>query len=301
MLKNLSIYCIASESELQYGPIEEALCNAAFTPCGATQQQSTGWITPRGIEHGAFVEVVDGQWIMKFMTEQRVVPGAVLSRRVDELAEQLEQAAGRKPGKKIRNELKEQALLELLPMAFTKQAATTVWINPEARLLIVGAPSLSKANDIASAFVKTVSGSIALHQIHTNASPASCMAAWLTDGIPPEGFTIDRECELKSCDEQKSVVRYGRHRLDTEEVRQHILTGKVPTKLAMTWRNRISFVLADSMIIKKISLLDVFMEGTKNGDEAFDADVAIFTGEVRQLIPELLDALGGELVQGAAS
>jgi recombination associated protein RdgC len=301
MLKNLVIYCIASDSELQHGAIEEALCNAAFTPCLATQQKSFGWITPRGAEHGAFVEVIDGQWIMKFMTEQRVVPGSVLSRRVDEIAEQVEQTTGRKPGKKLRKELKDQALLELLPMAFTKRASTTVWINPKARLLIVGAPSLGKADDIASAFVKTVSGSIALQQIHTNASPAACMAAWLTDGIPPAGFSIDRECELKSCDEIRSVVKYGRHRLDTEEVRQHILTGKVPTKLAMSWRDRISFVLSDTLMLKKITLLDVVMEGAKKCDEAFDADVAIFTGEVRQLIPELLDALGGELVAGAAS
>ena len=107
------------------------------------------------------------------------------------------------------------------------------------------------------------------------------MAAWLSDGQPPAGFTIDRECELKSSDEQKSVVRYARHRLDTEEVRQHILTGKTPTRLAMTWNDRVSFVLTEGLQLKKISFLDGVFEGRlADGDEGFDANAAIATGEL---------------------
>jgi recombination associated protein RdgC len=53
------------------------------------------------------------------------------------------------------------------------------------------------------------------------------------------------------------------------------------------------------MLVKKIAFLDGVMEGNKQGskpgkDEAFDADAAIATGELRQLIPDLIDALGGE-------
>jgi recombination associated protein RdgC len=94
----------------------------------------------------------------------------------------------------------------------------------------------------------------------------------------------------------KSVVRYARHPLDTDEVRRHVAEGKLPTKLALTWQGRVSFLLTDAMQIKKIAFLDGVFEGVKPGkDEAFDADAAIATGELRQLIPDLIDALGGEL------
>lgn len=55
-----------------------------------------------------------------------------------------------------------------------------------------------------------------------------------------------RETELKACDESKAVVRYARHPLDIDEVRQHIEHGKLPTRLAMTWEHRVSFVLAEA-------------------------------------------------------
>ena len=120
------------------------------------------------------------------------------------------------------------------------------------------------------------------------------MAHWLVTQEPPVGFTADRETELKAADESKAVVRYARHPLDIDEVRQHIEHGKLPTKLAMTWDDRVSFVLNDSLQIRKIALLDAVMDGQSQDDSGFDTDVAITTGELSRLIPELIAALGGE-------
>ncbi|HEX5371578.1 MAG TPA: recombination-associated protein RdgC [Aquabacterium sp.] len=299
MFKNLTVYRIGPDGSPDLTEIEAGLSKGRFVECGATQQRSSGWVEPRGVEHGPLVESVGGQLLLKLRTEQRVVPGAVIKRRTEELAQNIELQTGRKPGKKQTKELKEQALLELLPMAFTKQSSTQVWIDPVQRLLLVDASSQSRADDVVSTLVKSLDGRMAVSQLNTAESPAVCMAEWLSSGEPPGGFSIDRECELKSSDAQKAVVRYTRHRLDTEEVRQHILTGKTPTKLAMTWRDRVSFMLTDAFQIKKLAFLDVVFEAHKGSnkpaqDEAFDADVAIATGELCQLLPDLLDALGGE-------
>ena len=108
-------------------------------------------------------------------------------------------------------------------------------------------------------------------------------------------FSVDRECELRSADTLKSVVRYARHALDIDEVRQHIDAGKLPTRLALTWRGRVSLVLTEATQLRKIAFLDGVFDGPpRAADEAFDADAAIATGELGQLIPELIDALGGE-------
>jgi recombination associated protein RdgC len=302
MLKTATIYRIGPDWAGDLSAIEQALATAQFVPCGATQQKSSGWVPPRE-DHGALAESVDGQIIMKLMGEQRIVPGAVVKRRADDIAEQMEKETGRKPGKKIMKELKEQALLELLPMAFTKRSATLVWIDRKAHLLVVDASSHAKSDEVITFLINCLEG-LALSLVQTEMSPHVAMSHWLGTGEPPYQFTIDRECELKSTDEMKSVVKYGRHDLDIDEVRAHILAGKVPTKLAMTWRDRISFVLTDSMQLKKITFLDVVFEGklaeagkVEKG-EAFDADAAIFTGEMSEMIPDLFEALGGEQVMG---
>ena len=92
-----------------------------------------------------------------------------------------------------------------------------------------------------------------------------------------------------------SAVKYSRHLLDLAEIRQHVEGGKVPTRLAMCWGGKISFVLTDTMQIKKIRFLDgVFKEAGADDEDRFDADVAIATGEMAPLLADLIEALGGE-------
>jgi len=280
----------------------QRLEKALFVECGATQAVSAGWVPPRGQPHGPLVEIVGGHRLLTLMVERRLLPGAVVKRRVDELAQQVEHETGRKPGKKLKKELKDQATLELLPMAFTKRASFKVWLDPKRGLLMVDAGSAARADEVVTQLVQTLDG-LAVAPLHTAQSAAVCMADWLSTGEAPAGFTVDRECELKADDETKAVVRYARHRLDTDEVRQHIQAGKRPTRLALTWQGRVSFVLNDAGQIKKLDFLDVVFENRPSrtdADEAFDADAAIATCELVQLIPDLVEALGGEQVPGAA-
>jgi len=124
------------------------------------------------------------------------------------------------------------------------------------------------------------------------------MSHWLSSREAPVGFTVDRDCELKTPDDQKSTVRYSRHTLEIDEVAQHIATGKVPTQLALTWNDRVSFVLTETAQVKKLKLLDVVLDGVQEGgkdDDGFDTDAAILTGELTAMLPDLIEALGGEI------
>jgi recombination associated protein RdgC len=154
--------------------------------------------------------------------------------------------------------------------------------------------------------VDLLGGGMRLALLQTQTSPAAAMAEWLATREAPAGFSIDRDCELKQPDSEKATVRYARHTLDIDELAAHIQQGKLPTQLAMTWNGRVSFMLTEALTLKRIKLLDVVLEGTPEpqGDDGFDADVALSTGELCLLIPDLLAALGGELVretEGAAT
>ena len=297
MFKNLIIYRIAAGWSMDLAKAEEAIAQVPFVECGLTQEHSFGWVPPRGEAHGLLIESIGGQHILKFMTESKAVPGSVLARKVKERMVQIEATTGRKPGKKETRDLKEEVKLDLLPMAFTKQASTTVWIDPAARLLVIDASSQGRADEVVTCLVKALEG-FGTNELQTATSATVAMSEWLTTQEPPAQFSVDRECELKAIDETKAVVKYGHHPLDIEEVKQHIATGKVPTKLAMTWDDRVSFVLTDTMQVKKLSFLDVVFEGNKPEDSGFDADVAIATGELAKLILDLVAALGGAMELG---
>ncbi|WP_395699177.1 recombination-associated protein RdgC [Aquabacterium sp.] len=294
MFKNLMVYRLAPHWSASPAEIEDKLQQARFVECGATQPRSAGWVEPREVANGPLIEVVDGQWLLMLMVEQKVLPGAVVKRQVEALAAKIEQQTGRKPGKKQLRELKDQAQLDLLPMAFTKRAAMRVWIAPAERLLMIDAGSSAKADEVLTQLTKSLPG-LSAQLINTALSPAAAMAEWLSSGEAPSGFSIDRDCELKAAEGEKPAVRYARHALDIDEIRGHIAAGKQPTRLALTWQGRVSLVLTEAMQIKKLAFLDGVFEGRKaKKDEAFDADAAIATGELAPLLGDLIDALGGE-------
>ena len=297
MFKNLMVYRIGECWSPSLEQMEQALDAERFVPCGASQEKSVGWVEPRGEAHGPLVEAVSGQRILKLKIETRSVPSTVVTRKAKERSAHIEATEGRKPGKKEMKEIKEDVKMSLMPMAFSKESTVWVWIDPQANWLVLDAGSQAKADEVVTMLVKSFAG-LSLALINTEMSPQSAMAHWLMSQEPPASFSVDRECELKAADESKAVVRYVRHPLDTDEVKQHVEGGKLPTRLAMTWDGRVSFSLTEGMQLKKVTFLDVVFEGASEQDGGFDADVAIATGELRKLLPDLLEALGGEVALG---
>lgn len=302
MFKNLTIYRPAADCIPSLDAMETALRAAVFAPCGPTQEQSAGWIPPRGEANGAMVESVAGQRIMRLRIETRGVPSAAVRKKAQEYADRIEAETGRKPGKKEMKELKEDAKRALLPQAFPRQSDVWVWIDIDNNTLVTDAISQHQTYEVVTALVLTFD-QLSMRLLQTNVAPQTAMAQWLTATDPaewPGDFSVERECELKSGDEEKSVVKFSRHNLATEEIRKHIAEGKLPTRLAMSYDGRVGFTLTQGMQLRKITLLDGALDdAVADKDSGFDADVAIATGELQKLIPALIDALGGEMVHQA--
>ena len=302
MFKNALIYRITEWDRTALSSLEDRLAAGRFTECGATQPESAGWVQPRGEKHNSLMESVGGQLILQLCVERKAVPSSVIKTQLQARLDKIEQDTGRRPKGKMAKELKEEIVQDLLPRAFPKRSSNLVWIDHKAGLVVINAGSIKSAERIVTLLVAALGGGVVLRPINTQLSPATAMAEWLKTKEAPPFFTIDRECELKQPDSEKATVRYARHTLDIDEVAEHITQGKLPTQLAMTWNSRVSFVLNEALVIKKIKLLDVVLEGssapTGKDDGGFDADVAISTGELRLLLPDLIDALGGELPEG---
>ncbi|HMO45853.1 MAG TPA: recombination-associated protein RdgC [Rubrivivax sp.] len=297
MFRNALIYRIEAWDPPARAAIEERLERQRFVACGAAQGESAGWVEPRGKKHGALLEQVAGHAILQLCVERKPVPASVVKPLLEERLQKIEHDTGRRPRGKQLRELKEDIVHELLPRAFAKRSHTGVWVDAKAGWVVADAAGAKKADAVTSFLTELLGGGLRLAPLQTNTSPAAAMAGWLAAREAPSGFSIDRDCELKASDGDKAAVRYARHTLDIGELAEHIRQGKLPTQLAMTWAGRVSFVLTEALTLKKIKLLDVVLESgpPREGDDAFDADMALLTGELRRLIPELMAALGGEL------
>ncbi len=293
MFKNISLYRIGANWAPSLQECEAALQPHAFVTCGASQEKSVGWVGPRGEAHGALIEATSGHWILKLMVEAKLVPGSVVKQEVEKRVERIEQETGRKPGRKERKEMTEDARADLMLRAFSAISSSLVWIDLGAHTLVIEASSQSRADEVVTMLVRALPD-LSVSLVSTQSSPSASMAAWLTSQEPPVGFTADRDCSLKASDESKSSVRYAHHPLDTDEVRAHIAQGKIPTQLAMTWNDRVSFVLTNAGTLKKLEFLDAAVE-SDSSESGFDANVAIATGNLSKMISDLVEALGGEV------
>ena len=300
MLKNALIYRIEHWDQPSLAEIAERLSGSPFVECGLTQPESAGWVAPRGDKHDALAEIVGGQLVVKLCAERRAVPGSAVKQATAGAARR-HRAADRPPPQGQAAQGAEGGRGACADAARLPQAHRHAGLDrPRARMVWVGAGSTKRGDVVVTRLIECLGGGLKLALLQTELSPATAMSLWLSEKEAPSGFSIDRECELKQPDSEKATVRYARHTLDIDEVGEHIRQGKLPTQLALTWASRVSFVLTEALTLKKIQLLDVVLEGAGvdaanagKDDNGFDADVAIATGELRLMLPALIEALGG--------
>lgn len=291
--KNLLVYRL-NEWPATPDTLEEKLSQHPLQSCSGLEMQSRGWVSPKA-DGEPLVHTLGQQMLIALGTEKKLLPTTVINQFAKSRATEVEEQQGYKPGRKQMKEIKENITDELLPRAFAIRRKTCAWIDPDNKLLVIDAANLGKADELVEMLVKSVDG-ISFGLIKSNMSPSAAMTAWLAGEEFPAGFTIDRDCELRGTGDERATVRYVRHALEVDEINKHIKSGKEVTKLAMTWNDRISFVLHENLQLKRLAPLDILKDqaDVSDLDDAFDTDFAMMIGELRKLLPDLVAALGGE-------
>jgi recombination associated protein RdgC len=293
--KNIFIYSLSPDFSMTAEALQEKLALKPLMPCSGLDKQSLGWISCRGDDR--LVHVSNNHMLFALGVEQKLLPATIINRFTKERAADIEAQQGYKVGRKQLKDLKQAVTDELLPRAFAIQRTTYAWIDLTNRRLIIDAASSAKADELLGHLGKTVDN-FPVQLLHTEQSPIAAMTDWLADENAPANFTIDRELELRSSDENKSTVRYANHVLEGDEILGHISAGKRVTRLGMTWNDRISFVLNEHLQIKRLDFLDIIKEESSkvadNEDEMFELDFVLMTGELSEMIADLTAALGGE-------
>lgn len=298
--KNLQLFRLPKHWAISADEMEAALASQAFLPCTSQQPTSQGWVAPGN--DGRLVFSSNRQMLLKLRSEKKLLPSSVINQVARAKALEIAEQQGFRCGRKQMKEIKEQVTDELLPRAFALQSDTGVWIDTVNGWLAIDAASGARAEDAVKLLLKAVD-KFPLATLHTQRSPVAAMTDWLLTDEPPHGFSIDQDLELRSAAHGNATVRYVRHSVEPEEVRRHITAGKQCTRAALTWRDKVSFVLTEALTIKRVAALDVLKEnadGSAAEDERFESDFLLMAGELALMLDDLLSALGGEQVKMAA-
>ena len=297
--KNLLIYRLAPDSRIKADDLEEKLKANALQPCGSFEMESRGWVAPRSEDR--FLHSLERQWLIGFGVNQKILPGSVVTQTAKERAAKLAEKQEHPVGRKQMRDIRERVLEELMPKALSRRRTLGVWIDPVNAWLVIDTAADKKADELLEALIGA-DVEVAAKRLETHQSPSAAMTLWLSSGQVPAPFTIDQDLELKASGESRATVRYVNHPLEGREIREHIAGGTTATRLGMTWKNRVSFMLTEQLQIKRVVFLDILKEETQNqaedAEEQFDIDFALMTGELAALLTDLVEALGGEKKSG---
>jgi recombination associated protein RdgC len=292
--KNLVFYRLPAEWNLSAAEFEAALAGRVLHACGPFDMFTRGWVPVTN--GGRLLHSVDQQQMIALGVNEKLLPASIVRQVAQERADIQAQEQGFPVGRKQMRDLRLRVADELRARALTRRRTTYAWIDAQNGWFVVDAAGIARAEAVMEALSDTL-GSFAPVAIETERSPHAAMASWLLRGEAPAEFSIDDELELQAADKSKAVIRYSRHPLDGKEIQGHLHAGKYPTRLGLTWKDRVSFVLTDKLQIKRLEFLELGDDkaGTDEVDpaEQFDIDFAVMAGELGGLLTDLSRVLGG--------
>lgn len=298
--KNLQLFRLTGDFKLNPEQLHEQLLPAQFRRCGSLEPASIGWVPPLGRDAELLTHASGDAIMICARREERVLPAAVIRDEVEERVREIEEEQMRPVRRKEKQQIKEDVTLELLPKAFTRSALTYAWIDPKQGWLVIDSASAKRAEDLIALLRKSLERFPVMPPVTTQA-PATVMTQWLTGEQASGDFLPEDQCELRDADDGGGVVRCRGQDLEAEEVRKHIEAGKLVVRLAVTWQERISAVISDDLIVRRLRFEDLVQEqlddlGDVDRAALFDAEFTLMVLELNRFLPALLTAFGGEQV-----
>ncbi|QXH48204.1 recombination-associated protein RdgC [Pseudomonas xanthosomatis] len=297
--KNLLPYRLTQDVPFEPEALEAALASKPARPCASQELTTYGFVAPFGKGEDAPLVHVSGEFLLiAARKEERILPSSVVNDAVKEKVEEIETEQMRKVYKKERDQIKDEIIQAFLPRAFIRRSMIFAAIAPRQGLVLVNSASAKRAEDLLST-LREVMGSLPVRPVSVKIAPVATMTDWVKSQSPAPDFFVLDECELRDTAEDGGIVRCKRQDLTGEEIQLHLSTGKVVTQLALAWQDKLSFVLDDKTVIKRLKFEELLQEQAEQdaGDEAaqqFDASFQLMMMTFREFLPALFEALGGE-------
>lgn len=253
-------------------------------------------IAPSALEcHGwdpAVVESAGAEQIV-LLRDYRALPAAAVRLAADRRIAEIEARQGFRLSRKARRQIAEDETARMTPRIPVQRAELQAVLDRGDGWLLVNTSSRARAADLTIA-LRSMLGSLPAAPITSPRGASALMTLWMAAGAPPAPFAFDDECQLVGRDERKASVRYQRHELGGSDVVGHLRSGKLVTRLAMTWRGRIAFVMDEQLVLHRVRFLEdeliAHHQQEFEADQLARADLTLMVGMMRDMLADLVAA-----------
>jgi recombination associated protein RdgC len=293
--RNLTLFRFAENLPRSLKRLPSALDEHRLRACGPMELATRGFVSPFGRDSETLTHQVGAFILVTVGGEDRLLPNVVIN---EELAARLAKIAakqGRRVGAKERKQLKDEVISDLLPRAFIRPSRLSAYLDVEHGWLVVDTASRKAAEEAVNQFREAM-GRFPAVPAASEESPRSVMTDWLIHGKLPKGLALADECELRDPAEAGAVVRCRRQDLESDEVREHLKSGKQVFQLGLIFDERVGFVLGEDLVVRKLrfldGVLDELSDSAESAEAELDATFALMSLELRRLLDNMHDWFG---------
>lgn len=296
--RNLTLFRFptACAAELQGLALDEALGQHLLKAPGPLELQSTGFVSPMGPSELELSRTLMDATFITLGEERKLLPGSVLQRELTKRLDHIRETEGRGTSGRERRRLRDEILTTLLPQAFVQARRLRGFLDVAGGWAVIDTSSRKQAETYVTR-IREALGSFPAVPVNAECSPRALMTAWV-DGEPlPEGFALGDRAELRDPVDGGARVTLRDQELGAEEVLEHLKGGKQVFALELVFEGRLSFVLGDDLVLRKLRFLEAATEALEHGERdtqraEFDAVSALQVGELRRLLGRLEAVLG---------
>ena len=264
MFKNLLVYkfeenSLLSDDELNE-QLEAALCLKSLMPCLTQEIESIGWLP---VLDDQYVEKINNCLFINLGIETKQLPSSAVKTAVNK---KIKEKGLKHVSRSEMKELTEIVMNELMPNALVVQTNMMAYIDLENHWLVVDAPSSNKASVLSSFLRKTI-GSLPIIPLSPSSSITAAMTHWVQYGIESDDLNLLYDVELEEMKEEGGIAKFKDVALDSKEVQDLLKDGWQVTKLALSYDDKMAFILGGDFIFKRIKMLESFTENLESEDD----------------------------------
>lgn len=289
--RNLSLFRFSAATSSNLANIETFLDQNRLRPCGPIEMMTRGFVSPLGRDSDKLVHRLGDFTLFTVGGEDKLLPSSVVNDELaNKLSEILEKEA-RRVGARERKRLKDEVLTDLLPRAFVRSSRQLAYLDLAEGWIVIDTASRKNAEEAVTQ-VREAVGRFPATPLAPEESPRALLTHWLASGKLPANLVLGDECELRDPAESGAIVRCRRQDLELDEIKEHLKSGKQVFQLGLEFDERISFVLGEDLVIRKLRFLDIVLDEIDESSlesvrAELDATFTLMTGEIRRLLTAL--------------
>lgn len=263
----------------------------AFQPCLPSFPASAGWVPPVEEENSALARGMKDCIMICLQIEEKILPATVVRQKLNERIKEKEAAEDRKIRNKEKLNLKDELIFTLLPMAFSKLTRIYAYIDTKNQWLLLDTTNEKKTEQFISLFKKSISEHI--YPFELKKIPP-IMTHWLKHKNYPTSFAVEKAGVLFDPSQQSRVIRCQQQDLFANSIQSLLKDGCEAKQLALSWQDRVNFVLGENLMLTGIKFEDEIKEQTSDmeaetKEQRFDADFLIMGETFASMLNDLLE------------